>query len=154
MSTDKSSKVKRILNRNDRIRSSITFPTETMAKQSFKDECNINNIILKYDQTGLIDHVNNIKGSYGDFTSVQDYQLSLNQVIEAQDAFDHLPAKIRKRFANSPTELMAFLADPANTDEAIKLGLVVAPDLPPPEPNEAPPAPPKKDPPAKPESAQ
>lgn len=131
MSTGKTNPVKRTLNRNDRVRTSITFPDQTMAKQSFADECNINTIMLKYQKTGLIDHVQRMQGSYGDFTSVQDYQLSLNQVIEAQDAFDQLPATIRKRFANQPSELMAFLSDPANRDEAIKLGLVEPPPPPP-----------------------
>lgn len=104
-----------------------------MAKQSFADECNINNIMSKYQRTGLIDHVAKVQGSYGDFTSVQDYQLSLNQVIEAQDAFDELPSSVRKRFGNNPAELMAFLSDPDNREEAVKLGLV---EPPPPKPKE------------------
>lgn len=104
--------------------SSITFPNTTMAKQAFKDECDINTIMRKYQKTGLFEHVQRVRGSYGDFTSVQDYQLSLNQVIEAQEAFDQLPAKIRARFANDPAHLMAFIADDANYDEAVKLGLV------------------------------
>lgn len=106
------------------VRSSITFPEKTMAKQAFKDECDINTIMSKYQKTGLIEHVQKVQGSYGDFTSVQDYQLSLNQVIEAQEAFEHLPAKIRARFQNDPSHLMSFLEDAANRDEAIALGLV------------------------------
>lgn len=102
-----------------------------MAKQSFKEECNINTIMAKYKSTGLITHVKDVQGAYGDFTSVQDYQLSLNQVIEAQAAFDLLPAAVRKRFGNQPTQLMAFLDDPANRDEAVKLGLVEPAPLPP-----------------------
>lgn len=103
---------------------SITFPEKTMAKQAFKDECDINTIMAKYKSTGLIDHVKNVQGSYGDFTSVQDYQLSLNQVIEAQDAFEQLPAKIRARFNNDPSHLMSFISDEDNYDEALKLGLI------------------------------
>lgn len=95
-----------------------------MAKQAFKDECDINTIMSKYAKTGLIEHVQRVQGSYGDFTSVQDYQLSLNQVIEAQEAFDHLPAKIRARFNNDPSHLMAFIQNADNYDEAVKLGLV------------------------------
>lgn len=117
-----------------RERSSITFPEKTMAKQAFKDECDINTIMSKYQNTGLLEHVQSIQGSYGDFTSVQDYQLSLNQVIAAQDAFDQLPARIRERFLNDPAHLMSFLSDPENREEAIKLGLVENP----PEPSKAP----------------
>ncbi|UDN67866.1 internal scaffolding protein [robinz microvirus RP_160] len=114
---------------------SITFPETTMAKQAFKDECDINTIMSKYQKTGLIEHVQKVQGSYGDFLSVQDYQLSLNQVIEAQAAFDALPSRVRERFANDPSRLMSFLQDEKNQDEAIRLGLVVAP-----EPPQAPPA--------------
>lgn len=117
------------------VRTSIKFPNQTMAKQSFRDETNINIIMAKYQKTGLIEHVQKVQGSYGDFTSVQDYQLSLNQVIEAQEAFDQLPAKIRKRFHNDPSHLMSFLQDKNNLDEAIALGLVEpSPDPQPKEP--------------------
>lgn len=119
------------------IRTSITFPEKTMAKQAFKDECDINTIMSKYQKTGLIEHVQKVQGSYGDFTSVQDYQLSLNQVIEAQEAFEALPAKIRERFANDPSHLMAFLANAENQEEAERLGLV-EPKAPPPQPKAAP----------------
>lgn len=116
-------------------RSSIKFPNETMAKQSFKDETNINTIMAKYQKTGIVEHVQKVQGSYGDFSNVQEYQLSLNQVIEAQEAFDQLPALIRKRFNNDPAHLMSFLEDDKNRDEAIKLGLID---------QEAPPPPPQK----------
>lgn len=109
------------------VRTSISFPEKTMAKQSFRDETNINTIMQRYQTTGIIEHVSKVQGSYGDFSNVQDYQLSLNQVIEAQAAFDQLPAQIRKRFANDPAHLMSFLQDPDNLDEAVRLGLVEKP---------------------------
>lgn len=119
-------------------KTSITFPAKTMAKQAFKDECDINTIMSKYQKTGVIEHVKNVQGSYGDFTSVQDYQLSLNQVIAAQDAFDQLPARVRERFANDPSRLMAFLADEKNLDEAERLGLIERAPEPPQAPNPSP----------------
>lgn len=106
-----------------------------MAKQSFQSECDINTIMSKYQKTGLIEHVQKFQGSYGDFTSVADYQLSLNQVLDAQNAFEALPSAIRARFQNNPGAMLAFLEDPKNRDEAVKLGLVE----PPPPPPEAPP---------------
>lgn len=128
------------------VRQSVSFPEQTMAKQSFKDECDINTIMSRYQSTGIIEHVQAVQGSYGDFTSVQDYQLSLNQVIAAQEAFERLPAKIRERFANDPSHLMAFLQDDNNTEEAVRLGLI-------PQPPAAPPAPPSPAPTEKPGQA-
>ncbi len=36
-----------------------------------------------------------------------------------------MDAKIRARFHNSPQEFLEFFADPANADEAVRLGLAV-----------------------------
>lgn len=132
MSTTNAKNNKRIIRKpyDDRVRLSITFPDETMAMQSFKEECDINTILAKYNKTGILEHVQKVQGSYGDFTNVQEYQLNLNQVIAAQDAFDALPAKIRERFANDPARLMTFLNDEKNLDEAVSLGLVEAPEPP------------------------
>jgi hypothetical protein len=37
--------------------------------------------------------------------------------------FEDLPAEVRFRFDNKPAELLKFMSDPANADEAIDLGL-------------------------------
>lgn len=100
-----------------------SFLKPTRAKQSMKDECDINKIIPNYSKTGLITHVNTIQGHYGDFADVDEYQISLNNVLAAQDAFLELPAKIRARFANSPYEFVEFATNPDNLDEMRKMGL-------------------------------
>lgn len=121
----------------ERSRSSVSFSKPTRTKQAFKAECDINTIMSKYQNTGIIEHVQRVRGSYGDFTSVQEYQLSLQQVIDAQEAFEALPSRIRSRFDNDPSHLLAFLEDPANAEEAVKLGLVNPPTPPSPKPPEA-----------------
>ena len=115
-----------------RKRLQLDFPDDGLTQQHFKDETDINNIMAKFAKTGLVDHVNKVTGSYGDFSTVQDYQLHLDQVMAAQTAFMELPSQIRRRFDNDPAHLLAFLNDPANRDEAVALGLVEAP--PPPQP--------------------
>jgi hypothetical protein len=37
--------------------------------------------------------------------------------------FEDLPAEVRFKFDNKPAELLKFMSDPANADEAIDLGL-------------------------------
>jgi len=118
---------------DDHARSSVTFSETTMAKQSFQAECDINTIMSKYQNDGVIQHVQKVQGAYGDFSNVADYQLHLNQVIAAQEAFDDLPSKIRERFGNDPAHLMTFISDEKNRDEAVKLGLI-EPDAPAPAP--------------------
>ncbi len=107
----------------------------SLAKQSMADECNINNIMAKYQKTGLLDHVNKYSGEYGEAIGHQDYHESMNQVLAAQAAFESLPSGLRSRFQNSPEAFINFVDDPDNIPELIEMGLLEAP----PEPVEAPP---------------
>lgn len=104
---------------------------ESLTKQSFHDETEINNIMRRYRETGIIEHVKKYQGRYGEFDTVPDYQTALNRLHEAQEMFMSLPADIRKRFQNDPGEFLAFATDPKNADELIEMGLAErpAPDL-------------------------
>jgi phage internal scaffolding protein len=92
-------------------------------EQHHKKECDINNIIKKYDKTGLISHINNIEGFFGDLSG-DDFKTMQDQVIMASNMFDDLPSDIRNRFENEPYKLLEFMDDPNNRDEAIELGLI------------------------------
>jgi phage internal scaffolding protein len=96
-------------------------------EQSHKKMCEIDNILRQYDKTGLITHVNEAVAQYGDYTEINEYQDSLNMVIEAQSAFGDLPAHIRKKFGNDPGLFFEFATNPENKDELIELGLANAP---------------------------
>ena len=104
----------------------VFFTRPSLTKQSFRDETNINGIMAKYEKTGLIAHVNEHKGQYGDYSGAQDYHSSMNQVLAAQEAFGSLPSSIRKRFENDPGAFLAFMDDPENEGEARQLGLLPA----------------------------
>lgn len=106
----------------------IEFTDPSMTKQSFKDECDVNNIMRRFNATGVVTHVNGRRPEFGDFTSVATFQESLNTVIEAESMFAELPAAIRDRFGNDPRQLLEFVADPDNRDEAVTLGIVKAPE--------------------------
>jgi phage internal scaffolding protein len=97
----------------------------TLTQQHFKDETDINNILRQFNITGLLPQ-SPLSPRYGDFTGISDYQTALNAVIAAESEFDGLPAEIRARFNNNPEELINFLENDKNYDEAVKLGLVNA----------------------------
>ncbi|QGH73554.1 MAG: scaffold protein [Microviridae sp. ctITQ3] len=97
----------------------------SMTQQQFKNLCDINQIMKKYENTGMVTHLNSRQGTYGDFSQVKNFQENLNMVMHAQAAFDSLPAAIRKKFANDPSQLLEFVQDDSNYDEAVKLGLVL-----------------------------
>jgi phage internal scaffolding protein len=113
----------------ERKRVQVYFSDESLTHSYFAEDCDINVIMAQYEKSGLIEHVNRYNGSYGDFTDVSDYQSSLNAVLEAQEAFDSLPAKVRSRFSNDPAEFLSFVNDSSNKDEMISLGLLKSVDV-------------------------
>lgn len=102
----------------------------SLTQQQFKDECDINNIMKSYLETGTINHKNPMPGVFGDFSEVKDFKESMELVLYAQQAFDSLPAKVRARFDNDPAKLVEFCNDKNNLKEAIELGLADSPVVP------------------------
>lgn len=101
-------------------------PTRT--QQQWKDMVNVNNIMAKYKRTGSISHLRNVQnGVYADLTTIPDYMSALMTVHQAREAFESLPALVREKFKHDPAQLIDYLKDPKNKDEAIELGLVKKP---------------------------
>jgi phage internal scaffolding protein len=103
--------------------SGLACEEPSLTQQHFKDETDINNILRQFNITGMLPE-STLSPRYGDFTGISDYQSALNAVIAAESEFDGLPAQIRARFNNNPEELINFLENDQNYDEAVKLGLV------------------------------
>jgi phage internal scaffolding protein len=103
--------------------SGLACEEPSLAQQHYKDECDINTILQKFNITGLLPQ-SPLSPRYGDFTGIGDYHTALNRVIAAQDEFEALPAQIRARFDNDPANLIEFLENSDNREEAEKLGLL------------------------------
>lgn len=104
----------------------VDFLTPTVTKQCFKDECDINNIVSRWQKSGVAgSSFSASPGEFADVADVPDYHTALNMVLDAQKRFSELPANIRDRFRNDPGEFLRFVDDPKNTDEAVSLGLAV-----------------------------
>ncbi len=95
----------------------------SLAQQHFKEECDINTILQKFNITGLLPE-QTLSPRYGDFTGIGDYHTAMNRVLAVQDEFEALPAQIRARFENDPAQLIEFLENSDNRPEAEALGLV------------------------------
>lgn len=102
---------------------------DSMTKQSFRDEVDINKIMAGVQKTGFMP-VRGGQPFYGDVSDVVDYRDSLEKVREAEQLFAQMPARIRSRFDNDPGKMLDFLSDDSNLDEAVDLGLVVKKDEP------------------------
>jgi len=116
-----------------RIRSLNEEPTRT--DQTQKEQCDVKNIMKKYGNK-LSNVPDPIKGLQGDFSEIPSFQQMQDILNQASTTFNSLPSKLRKRFDNDPAEMVKFLEDPNNNEEAVSLGLKIKPPLPP-EPSEA-----------------
>lgn len=97
----------------------------SLTQQQFKEESDINNIVDRFMKTGhLPDPVS--MPQYVDYEGIFDFQSAMNVVRQADENFMRMDAKVRARFHNSPQEFLEFFADPANSDEAVRLGLAVS----------------------------
>jgi len=104
-------------------RAKLVFTRPSRTQQSFRDECDINNILRQFNVTGELP-TGSVQPQYGDFSGITDYQSALNAVMAAQDSFLQLPAKVRAKFDNDPALFVEFASDEANKDEMKALGLL------------------------------
>lgn len=95
----------------------------SMTKQSFADECNINNIMKRYERDGILQHLNKYEGNYGDFTAAVGYHEAMGIVAKADQMFMELPAHIRARFGNDAGAFVAFATDEKNLPALVEMGL-------------------------------
>lgn len=98
---------------------------ESRTQQQFKEECDVNNILYKYKKSGMLNHVNKTQGQFGDFANVEDYQTSLQKVMQAQQNFMELPSELRSKFNNDPSKLIDFINTKENYEECVKYGLII-----------------------------
>lgn len=103
-------------------------PSKT--QQNCKDECDINLIVKKHAQTGLLTHTNKNEPKYGDFTRAMPYQDAMNLVAQADEQFSLLPAELRKKFENDSAQFLAFCEDENNITEMQDLGILPKPKSP------------------------
>lgn len=106
-----------------------------MAKQSFKDECDVNRIMAKALKGQPVSWLNPKEPRWGvDVTGV-DFRESMDVVAKSIEMFDQLPSAVRKKFQNDPAQFLEFIDNKDNEEEIYKMGLAKrAPPPPVPEP--------------------
>jgi len=93
-------------------------------KQADAAACDINNILKRYEKTGILPGMIRENPSYGDFSEAPDFQEALNLVRDAERQFGALDAPIRSRFDNDPAKFLEFVHNPSNIEEMANLGLL------------------------------
>lgn len=97
----------------------------TLTVQSEAENCDINVILERFGQ-GISPPVTTLPPYEGEWTQTLSFTDAMNLVAHARESFMELSANIRARFHNNPQEMLDFIYDDSNYDEAIKLGLVPA----------------------------
>lgn len=92
-------------------------------EQCHRDLVDINSIMAKVKRGHMVP-IRTGSPLFGDFTNGTTFHDMNNRILDAQDQFMTLPAAIRQEFQNDPGQLMDFLNNPENLDEAIEMGLL------------------------------
>lgn len=103
---------------------SADFKAGRMAVQADRDEVDINKIMARVEKGGQLPLFNG-EPFYGDVSELGGLQEAIIKTQEANDLFMSYPANVREKFNNNPVEMITFLEDPKNLNEAVDLGLVV-----------------------------
>lgn len=86
----------------ERIRVSTVVQGESMTKQSFRDEADINRIVGRFGIAPPPDG----SQQYLDTVGAKDYLTMVSTIAEVDYLFSTLPAKARASFENSPANLL------------------------------------------------
>lgn len=112
----------------------IKFDQPSQTLQSFKDDADINCIIARYENTGvLVDPTVPVSRTpqFGDFSDLPTYQEAQNVIVAANNAFSSLSSKIRERFGNDPAAYFDFVQSlkegSEDYAEAVRLGIIDKP---------------------------
>lgn len=102
---------------------------ESMVREAFKDEADINRIVARYQVTGQLP-LTKKDARYGDVSDVRDYKASLDFVREATRDIDELPEGARKQFLEGPAAFMAELELAETREQLVGLGILADPEKP------------------------
>lgn len=99
--------------------------------QSHADSCDINTIMARY-RNGEVDVLNQIQGTYGDFSNVPtNYAELMNAKIKAENLFMSLAAEVREKYNNSVEQFMSEIGTKEGME---KLGVSFDSSVPAPQP--------------------
>lgn len=110
-----------------------TINTEpSMTKQSLAENLDVNNIIRRYNKTGVLQKMTDFEGLYGQFDDI-DLREAIEKVEAAKNVFMEVPSQIRNLFENNAGSFIDYATNPANIQQLRDWGLAnPAPEILPP----------------------
>lgn len=98
-------------------------PGEGGAKQSMREECDVNLIVQRFQKTGLISHLADGVPSFVDVSELGDFRSVLEHCRSVEAYFQGLPAKVRAVFSNDSRSFMDYLEGNPGVGDLEELGL-------------------------------
>lgn len=97
---------------------------DSLTIQADAEDADINTIVKRFGLTGQLP--SNVRMPVSaDVADAVSYHEAMNVISEAKQGFMQFPADVRARFGNDPANMITFLENPDNREEAERLGLVV-----------------------------
>lgn len=94
--------------------------------QSMRDEQDINNIVAKSIKTGQLPVLVG-RQPIEKLPNIETYQDAMDKIVRANQAFEQLPALLRREFDNDPSKLLAALDNPKENLELLERASVLEP---------------------------
>lgn len=92
------------------------------AKQSMRDECDVNLIMAKFVKTGFVSHLSKGLPSFTDVSELTDYRSAIEHVRSVELFFAGLPPAVRSRFENDAVSFMSFLEEGGSAEDLEAIG--------------------------------
>lgn len=113
-------------------RNDVNFEHEvSKTKQSDAEAADINNIMARYERTGLLPEMMQSDPSFGDFSDAPTFQEAHAVVAHASSQFMALDGKVREMFQHDPAKMLQYVQDaqkdPEKKKELYRLGLAIDP---------------------------
>jgi hypothetical protein len=105
---------------------SETHLNDGLTEQHHANDCDINQILAQFMETGILPHTTKSEPVYGD-VSEHEFQEVQFQLANAKTLFEELPDTVRAQFDNEPFKFLHFAEDPKNLDALVEMGLANAP---------------------------
>jgi hypothetical protein len=113
-----------------KIRKHSIVITDNRSRSDMAESTKINNILNRYNNAGVDFFANkyvniDLDSDVLNIDLCQDLHSVNNRLIELQSSFiNNIPAKIRREFNNDPIEMIKFLQNEKNHDQAVQMGLL------------------------------
>ena len=108
--------------RNKKQRVQFKTTGKALTEQSHKKDCDIRFIMKKAEKQGMLTHVNTASARYVDLASRPDFHEAQLVIANAASVFETIPAKVREKFKNDPSEFLEFIQDENNREEMLEMG--------------------------------